>query len=89
MGQHLPYWKNQTVSIADDINAERCQDEILQPIAIPYLHSLGLNYVLQDDTRQPHRMHVGSALTCFSCQSDQHTLLKTGTPSHSTVGPSW
>src|SRR4029434_4038340 len=37
------------------LNAERYRDEILQPVAIPYLHSLGPNSILQDDNAHPHR----------------------------------
>ena len=41
--------------IGGNLNAERYRDEILQPVAIPYLHSLGPNSILQDDNARPHR----------------------------------
>ena len=41
--------------IGGNLNAERYRDEILQPVAIPYLHSLGPNSILQDDKARPHR----------------------------------
>jgi hypothetical protein len=34
---------------------QRYRDEILQPVAIPYLQSLGPNSILQDDNARPHR----------------------------------
>ena len=43
------------VVIGGNLNAERCLDEILQPVAIPYLHSLRPNPILQDDNARPHR----------------------------------
>lgn len=42
--------------IGGNVNAERHRDEIQQPVAIPCLHSLGLNSILQEDNaRPPHR----------------------------------
>lgn len=29
-----------------------------QPVAVPYLHNLGSNPILQDDNAQPHRVRV-------------------------------
>ncbi|GLD64888.1 caspase-13-like protein [Lates japonicus] len=47
--------KTRLVNIGGNLNAKRYQDEILQPVAILYLHSLGLNSILQDDKACPHR----------------------------------
>lgn len=41
--------KTRFVVICSNFKAERYRDEILQPEAISYLHSLGLNSVFQDD----------------------------------------
>ncbi|GLD67633.1 caspase-13-like protein [Lates japonicus] len=46
--------KTRLVIIGDSLNAERYRDEILQPVAIPYLHRLGTNPILQDDNAHPH-----------------------------------
>uniref|UniRef100_A0A3Q4ALE6 Tc1-like transposase DDE domain-containing protein n=1 Tax=Mola mola TaxID=94237 RepID=A0A3Q4ALE6_MOLML len=46
--------KTRLVIIGGHLNAERYQDEILQPVAIPYLYCLGLNSILQDDNARPH-----------------------------------
>ena len=43
------------VIIGGNLNAERHRDEILQPVAIPYIHSLGPNSILQDDNARPNR----------------------------------
>ena len=45
--------KMKLVLTGGNLNAERYRDEILQPVAIPYLHSLGLNSILQDDNARP------------------------------------
>uniref|UniRef100_A0A8C4DEX4 Tc1-like transposase DDE domain-containing protein n=1 Tax=Dicentrarchus labrax TaxID=13489 RepID=A0A8C4DEX4_DICLA len=47
--------KTRLVITGGNLNAERYGDEILQPVAIPYLHSLGPNSILQDDNVRPHR----------------------------------
>merc|ERR1711951_246843 len=47
--------KTRLVIIGGNLNAERYRDEILQPVAIPYLHSLGPNSILHDDNACPHR----------------------------------
>uniref|UniRef100_A0A667ZNY4 Transposase Tc1-like domain-containing protein n=1 Tax=Myripristis murdjan TaxID=586833 RepID=A0A667ZNY4_9TELE len=47
--------KTRLVIIGGNLNAETYRDEILQPVAIPYLHSLGPNSVLLDDNARPHR----------------------------------
>ena len=54
-GDNLPHWKTRLVIIGGNLNAERYRYEILQPVAIPFLHSLGPNSILQDDNARPHR----------------------------------
>ena len=54
--------KTRLVIIGGNLNAERYRDEILQPVAIPYLHSLGPNSILQDDNARPHRAGVSQRL---------------------------
>ena len=49
---HHCYW---LVIIGGNLSAERYWDEILQPVAIPCLYSLGPNSILQDDNAHPHR----------------------------------
>ena len=41
MEWYLPHWKVRLVIIGGNLNAERYRYEILQPVAIPFLHSLG------------------------------------------------
>uniref|UniRef100_A0A3Q3EI99 Tc1-like transposase DDE domain-containing protein n=1 Tax=Labrus bergylta TaxID=56723 RepID=A0A3Q3EI99_9LABR len=41
------WWR--LVFIGGNLNADRYRDEILQPVTIPYLHSLGPNSILQDE----------------------------------------
>jgi len=50
--------KTRLVIIEGHLNAVRCRDEILQPVAISYLHNLGPNSILQDDRARPHRARV-------------------------------
>lgn len=38
-----------------NLNEERCQCGVLQQVAPPYVHSLGLNSTLQDDNAGTHR----------------------------------
>uniref|UniRef100_A0A8C5FEW1 Tc1-like transposase DDE domain-containing protein n=1 Tax=Gadus morhua TaxID=8049 RepID=A0A8C5FEW1_GADMO len=47
--------KTRLVIIGGNLNAERYGNEILQPVAIPYVHGLGPNSILQDDNARPHR----------------------------------
>ena len=47
--------KTSLVTIGGNLNAERYQGEILQPVAIPSIHSLGPNSILQEDNARPHR----------------------------------
>ncbi|KAL7828173.1 hypothetical protein AOLI_G00313250 [Acnodon oligacanthus] len=50
--------KTRLVIIGGNLTAERYRDEILQPVAVPYLHSLGPNSILQDDNTRPHRAGI-------------------------------
>ena len=50
--------KTRLVIIKGHLNAVKYRDEILQPVAIPYLHNLGSNSILQDDIHHPHRARV-------------------------------
>lgn len=50
--------KTRLVPIEGNLTAVRYRDEILQPVAIPYLHNLGPNAILQDDNARPHRARV-------------------------------
>ena len=36
----------------------RYRNEILEPVAIPYLQNLGPNSILQDDNAHPHRGRI-------------------------------
>ncbi|KAL6490978.1 hypothetical protein MHYP_G00013230 [Metynnis hypsauchen] len=47
--------KMRLVIIGCDLNAEKYRDEILQPVAIPYLYNLGPKSILQDDNACAHR----------------------------------
>ena len=40
------------------VPAVRYRDEILAPVAIPYLQNLGPNAILQDDNARPHRARI-------------------------------
>ena len=48
--------KTRLLIIGGNLNAERYRDEILQPVAIPYLHCLGPNSILKGDKARPHRV---------------------------------
>lgn len=50
--------KTRLVIVDGNLNAVRYRDEILQPVAIPYLRQLGANGILQDDNARPHRARV-------------------------------
>jgi len=50
--------KTRLVIIEGHFNAVRYQNDILHLVAIPYLHNLGLNSILQDDNACPHRARV-------------------------------
>ena len=50
--------KTELVIIEGNLNAVRYQNEILEPVAIPYLQNLGPNSILQDDNARPHRGRI-------------------------------
>ena len=50
--------KTNLVIIKRNLNALRYRDEILDPVAIPYLRNLGPNAILQDDNARPHRARI-------------------------------
>ena len=50
--------KTELVIIEGNLNAVRYQNEILEPVAIPYLQNLGPNSILQDDNAHPHRGRI-------------------------------
>jgi len=50
--------KTRLVIIKGHLNAVRYRDEILQPVAIAYLHNRGPNSIPQDDNARPHRARV-------------------------------
>uniref|UniRef100_A0A3Q0T115 Tc1-like transposase DDE domain-containing protein n=1 Tax=Amphilophus citrinellus TaxID=61819 RepID=A0A3Q0T115_AMPCI len=45
--------KTRLVITGGNLSAEGHRGEILQPVALPYLHSLRLNSILQDDNARP------------------------------------
>ena len=45
--------KTELVIIEDNLNEVRYRNEILEPVAIPYLQNLGPNSTLQDDNACP------------------------------------
>eukprot|EP00745_Piridium_sociabile_P044602 TRINITY_DN94269_c0_g2_i4.p2 TRINITY_DN94269_c0_g2~~TRINITY_DN94269_c0_g2_i4.p2 ORF type:complete len:150 (+),score=32.29 TRINITY_DN94269_c0_g2_i4:303-752(+) len=42
-------------NVAGNLNGDRYQHEILQPLVIPALHHIGPQAVFQDDNARPHR----------------------------------
>ncbi len=50
--------KTRLVIIEENVNAINYRDDILQPVAIPYLKSLGPNATLQDNNAHPHRARI-------------------------------
>lgn len=50
--------KTRPVVIAGSLNAARYRDEILEPVALPYLQTLGPNAIMQDDNARPHRARI-------------------------------
>ena len=50
--------KTRLVAIDGNLNAARYRDEILQPVAIPFLRNMGANSILQDDNARPHRARI-------------------------------
>lgn len=50
--------KTDLVIIEGNLTAVRYRDEILEPVAIPYLQNMGPNAILQDDNARPHRARI-------------------------------
>ena len=50
--------KTRLVVVEGNLNAVRYRDEILEPVALPYLRNLGPNAILQDDNARPHRARI-------------------------------
>ena len=50
--------KTDLVIIEGNLNAVRYRDDILEPVAIPYLQNMGPNAILQDDNARPHRARI-------------------------------
>ncbi|KAJ8381891.1 hypothetical protein SKAU_G00026690 [Synaphobranchus kaupii] len=50
--------KTELVVIEGNLNAVRYRNEILEPVAIPYLQNLGPNSILQDDNARPHSARI-------------------------------
>jgi len=50
--------KTRLLVIGGTLTAVRYRDEILDPIALPYLQNLGPNAILQDDNARPHRARI-------------------------------
>lgn len=54
VGWYLPHWKKLGI-IGGNPSTEIYQDDILQPVAIPHVHSLGPKSIFQDDNTRPHK----------------------------------
>lgn len=66
--------KMRPVIIGDNLNAERDQNEILQRVAVPYLHSLGPNSVFQDENACLHTTgFIGDYLQNFGVERMEWT----------------
>ncbi len=50
--------KTRLVVVNGNLNAINYRDDILQPVAVPFLQNIGPNAVLQDDNARPHRARV-------------------------------
>ena len=51
--------KRPLIVIDGNMTAQRYRDEVLQPVALPYLRrNLGPNAVFQDDNARPHRARI-------------------------------
>ncbi|CAH1256352.1 BCAN [Branchiostoma lanceolatum] len=50
--------KTRLVIVPGTLNAERYRDTILDPVAIPFIHNMGPNALLQDDNARPHRARI-------------------------------
>lgn len=50
--------KTQLVVVNGNMNAVQYQQQILDPVAIPYLRTMGNNAIFQDDNARPHRARL-------------------------------
>lgn len=50
--------RTELIILQGNLNAARYQQEILDPVAIPYVRALGPNAMLQDDNARPHRARI-------------------------------
>ena len=50
--------KTRLVVINGTLNAQRYCDEILAPVAIPYVQNMGVGSILQDDNARPHTFRI-------------------------------
>ena len=50
--------KTRFVIINGTLNAQRCRDEILDPVAIPYVQNMRVGIILQDDNARPHTARI-------------------------------
>lgn len=50
--------KTRLVNVEGNLNAVRYQQDILDPVAIPYIRNLGGRGILQDDNARPHRARL-------------------------------
>ena len=44
--------------IARNLNSQRYVDEVMRPMAPPFLRQIGQGAVFQDDNAKPHRGHI-------------------------------
>ena len=44
--------------IAGNLNSQRCVDEVMRPMVLPFLRKIGQGAVFQDDNARPHRGHI-------------------------------
>ena len=50
--------KTRLVVIVGNLNAMNYRDDILEPVAVPFLNNIGPNAILQDDNARPHRARI-------------------------------
>ncbi len=50
--------KTRLIIVNGNLNALRYRDEILAPVALPFLRNLGPGSILQDDNARPHRARL-------------------------------
>ena len=59
MGRHIHDLSiTRLVVVAGNLNGTKYRDDILQPVAVPYLQTLGPNAIFQDDNARPHRARL-------------------------------